>query len=227
MGIGVPAISGRTEYRPEQIQNWHGANLAPWHHSDEMTLDKMDISLMLKAMKVYVAYIVRLSNTAVFPFEHVSVARELKDRLDTIASSVGGRLDLSRARRYAERLVKEAQAWDEDLQKLRKETQQMASWKGNGKVQLANRTQMKLSRILHPINFSVVHRYGFDHYGLTALSTPIPCLYDSRYLTNLPPGSTKYQALLTHLLHQANRVSDGLRDASEVMETAVDALKKA
>jgi hypothetical protein len=227
MGIGVPAISGRTEYGPDQIQCWHGANLAPWHHSDEMTLDKMDISLMLKAMKVYAAYIVRLSNTAVFPFEHVSVARELKDRLEAIAASAGGKLDLSRARRYAERLIQEAQVWDEVLQKLRKETQQMASWKGNGKVQLANRTQMKLSRILHPINFSVAHRYGFDHYGLTALSTPIPCLYDSRYLATLPPGSTKYQALLTHLVHQANRVSDGLRDASDIIETAVDALKKA
>jgi hypothetical protein len=227
MGIGVPALSGRTEYRPEQIQSWHGANLAPWHHSDEMTLDKMDISLMLKAMKVYVAYIVRLSNTAVFPFDHVSVARELKDRLEAIASSVGERLDLSRARKYAERLVKNAQVWEEDLQKLRKETQPLASWKGNGKVQLANRTQMKLSRILHPLNFSVANRYGFDHYGFTALSTPIPCLYDSRYLATLAPGSTKYQALLTHLVHQTNRVSDGLRDASEIMETAGEALKKA
>jgi hypothetical protein len=227
MGIGVPALSGRTEYKADQIQSWHGANLAPWHHSDEMTLDKMDISLMLKAMKVYVAYIVRLSNTAVFPFEHVSVAHELKDRLEAITSSVGGRLDLSRARGYAERLIKAAQVWDEVLQKLRKETQPIASWKGNGRVQLANRTQMKVSRILHPINFSVAHRYGFDHYGFTALSTPIPCLYDSRYLATLPPHSTKYHALRAHLVHQANRVSDGLRDALEVMEAAVDALKKA
>ncbi len=227
MGIGVPALSGRTEYRPDQIQGWHGANLAPWHHSDEMTLDKMDISLMLKAMKVYAAYIVRLSNTAVLPFEHVSVARELKDRLEAVASSVGGKLDLSRPRRYAEQLIKDAQVWDEGLQKFRKETQGMTSWKGNGKVGLANRAQMKLSRILHPINFSVAHRYGFDHYGLTALSTPIPCLYESRYLATLPPGSTNYQALLTHLVHQTNRVSDGLRDASEVIETALDALKKA
>jgi hypothetical protein len=227
MGIGVPALSGRTEYRPDQIQGWHGANLAPWHHSDEMTLDKMDISLMLKAMKVYAAYIVRLSNTAVLPFEHVSVVRELKDRLEAVASSVGGKLDLSRPRRYAEQLIKDAQVWDEGLQKFRKETQGMTSWKGNGKVGLANRAQMKLSRILHPINFSVAHRYGFDHYGLTALSTPIPCLYESRYLATLPPGSTNYQALLTHLVHQTNRVSDGLRDASEVIETALDALKKA
>jgi hypothetical protein len=227
MGIGVPALSGRTEYRPDQIQSWHGANLAPWHHSDEMTLDKMDISLMLKAMKVYVAYIVRLSNTAVFPFDHVSVAGELRDRLEAIASSLGERLDLSRARKYAGRLFKNAQVWEEDLQRLRKETQPLASWKGNGKVQLANRTQMKLSRILHPLNFSVANRYGFDHYGFTALSTPLPCLYDSRYLATLDPGSTKYQALRTHLVHQTNRVSDGLRDASEVMETAVEALKKA
>ena len=120
--------------------------------------------------------------------------------------SSGGKLDLSRLRIYAEQLTRDAQVWDEHLQKLRKETQGMSSWKGNQKVPLANRAQMKLSRILHPINFSVAHRYGFDHYGLTALSTPIPCLYDSRFLNTLAPGSTNYQALLTHLVHQSNRV---------------------
>ncbi len=227
MGIGVPSLTGRTEYMPEQIKIWHGANFAPWHHSDEMTLDKMDVSLMLKAMKVYVGYIVRLCNTAVLPFDHISVAQELTDRLDAIASSVGGRLDFSRPRRYADQLIRNTQALDESLLELRKETQGATSWKENQKVLLANKVQMKLSRILHPINFSIANRYGFDYYGFTALSTPIPCLYDSRYLATLPPDSTDYRALLTHLGQQANRMSDGLRDASELIKMNLDALKSA
>ncbi len=227
MTIGVPAVTGRTEYTPDQVKAWHGANLAPWHHSDEMTLDKMDVSLMLKSMKVYVAYVVRLCNTPVFPFEYMSVARELKDRLQTIASSVGGRLDLSRPRRYAEQLLRNAQALDETLHELRKENQKATSWKGNQKVLLANRVQMKLSRILHPINFSIANRYGFDHYGLTPLSTSIPCLYESQHLATLSPNSTDYRALFTHLVQQTNRVSDGLRDASELIEMNLDALKSA
>ncbi|MBW2149407.1 MAG: M28 family peptidase [Deltaproteobacteria bacterium] len=227
MGIGVPAVSGRTEYMPEQIKSWHGANLAPWHHSDEMTLDKMDVPMMLKAMKIYVAYVVRLCNTAVLPFDHVSVARELKDRLDAIASSVGGRLDLSRPRRYAGQFIRDAQALDESLQKLREETQGATSWKENQRVLLANRVQMKLSRILHPINFSIANRYGFDYYGFTALYTPIPCLYESKNLATLPPNSTDYRALLAYLVQQTNRVSDGLRDASELVEMNLDALKRA
>jgi hypothetical protein len=227
MGIGVPSFSGRTEYTPEQKESWHGANMGPWHHSDEMTIDKMDVSLMLKAMKVYVAYIVRLCNTAVFPYDHVSVARELKDRLDAIALTVKGRLDLSRPRKYAEQLVRDTLALEERLQELRKETQRATSWKGNRKVLVANRTQMKLSRILHPINFSIANRYGFDYYGFTALDTPIPCLYDSRYLTTLAPNSTGYHALRTHLVQQTNRVSDALRDASELIEMNLDALKSA
>ncbi len=226
MGIGVPSFSGRTEYTPEHIESWHGANMGPWHHSDEMTIDKMDVSLMLKAMKVYVGYIVRLCNTAVLPFDHVSVAQELKDRLDAIASSVGGRLDLSTPRKYADLLIRNTQALDEYLQKLRKETQGATSWKENQKVLLANKVQMKLSRILHPINFSIANRYGFDYYTFTALDEPIPCLYDSRYLANLSPETTEYRALLTHLGQQVNRVSDGLRDASELIEMNLDALKK-
>jgi hypothetical protein len=75
---------------------------------------------------------------------------------------------------------------------------------------------------LHPINFSVTNRYGFDHYGLTALSTPIPCLYETRNLASLSPRSTEYQALITPLVQQANRVSDGLREASELIETAME-----
>ncbi|MBI5968547.1 MAG: M28 family peptidase [Deltaproteobacteria bacterium] len=227
MGIGIPSISGRTEYTAEQIKVWHGANLAPWHHSDEMTLDKMDVSLMLKAMKVYVAYIVRLGNTAILPFDHQTMAQELKDRLEAIASAVGGRLGLSKPRKWAEQLVRNTKALDEHLQVLRKETQGATSWKGNQKVMLANRIQMKLSRILHPINYSIANRYGFDHYGLTALSTPIPCLYDSRYLTTLSPQSNDYRALLTHLVQQTNRVSDGLREASELIEMTLDSLQRA
>jgi len=61
----------------------------------------------------------------------------------------------------------------------------------------------------------------------SGLSTFIHRLYDSRYLATLHAGSMKYQALLTHRVHQANRFSDGLRYASEVMEMAGDALKKA
>ena len=98
----------------------------------------------------------------------------------------------------------------------------MSSWKGNRKVLLANRVQMKLSRILHPVNFSVANRYGFDDYGLTALSTPIPCLYETRNWGNLSPSSTEYRALLTHLVQQANRVSDGLCEPSEVIENTLE-----
>ncbi len=227
MGIGVPSLSGRTEYPPDLVKSWHGANLAPWHHSDEMTLDKMDIGIMLKSMKVYVGYIVRLCNTAVLPFDHLAVARELNDRLGVIASAAGTHLDLSRARKYAGQLIPQAQNLDGCLQGLRQETQGLSSWKDNQKIHLANRLQLKLSRILHPINFSVANRYGFDHYGLTALYTPIPCLYESRFLPTLPPNSPPYHALRTHLLHQVNRVSDALRDAGELIDHALGSIKRA
>lgn len=225
MGIGIPSISGRTEYEPELIASWHGANLAPWHHSDEMTLDKMDVEIMVKAMKVYAAYLVRFCNTPVLPYDQLAVATELANRLEAISSSAGGALDLSLARKYAGQLVKDAGLLDGHLEALRRETQGIPSWKGNSRVQLANRVQIKLSRILHPINFSLANRYGFDHYGLTALYTPIPCLYESRNLACLSPDTTEYRALLTHLVQQVNRVTDGLRDASELIAGALEGLK--
>ncbi len=225
-GIGIPSIYGKTEYNPKLIESWHGAQLGPWHHSDEMTMDKMDIGVMLKAMKVYVAYLVRFCNTAVLPYDHLAVANELRERLEAIASSVGGKMDLSLARKYAAQLVTDARVLDGYLEALRKETQGVSCWKGNPKVVLANRVQMKLSRILHPINFSIVNRYGFDHYGLAALHTSIPCLYETRKLAHLAPHSTEYRAWLTHLVQQANRVADGLREAFEVIESALDGWKK-
>jgi len=103
-----------------------------------------------------------------------------------------------------------------------KQTEGVASWKGNSEVHLANRVQVKLSRVLRPIDFSVANRYGFDDYGLTALSTPIPFLYETRNLASLSPRSTGYHALITHMVQQATRVSDGLREASELTETALE-----
>ena len=225
MGIGVPSLSGRTEYSAEQIKRWHGANLAPWHHSDDMTLDKMDVELVLKAMKIYVAYLVRLSNTPVLPFEYVSVGNELKGRLKEIASEVGTRLDLSLPLKYAEQFISNAQTLDIRLEALRKETEGAPSWKNNTKVGTANKLQSKLSRVLHPINHSIANRYGFDNYGLTGLTSVIPCLYETKTLATMDTNSTEYRILRTHLVQQVNRVSDSLRDAVELIEVGLDALQ--
>lgn len=155
-----------------------------------MTLDKMDIGVMLKAMKVYVAYLVRFCNNAVIPYDHLPVANELRGRLEAVASSVGGKTGSLSGPEICRAAGQDTQALDGHLEASRKETQGVSFWKGNRQVQLANQVQIKLSRILHLINFSVANRYGFDYYGLTALYTPIPCLYETRDLAHLPPHST-------------------------------------
>ena len=224
MSIGIPSLSGRTEYTAEQIAGWHGANLAPWHHSDEMTLDKVDVPAMLKSMRVYAGYIVRLCNSPVLPLDHFGAARERKSHLEGLASLDGGHLDLARPLRYAEELIHHARTLDERVNKIRREMEGAPSWKKHREVLLANRVQMKLSRILHPIDFSIANRYGFDHYGFTALSSPIPCLYEIRRLKSLPRDSAEYRAWHTHLVQQVNRVSDALREASELIQWALESL---
>jgi hypothetical protein len=209
MGIGIPAISGRTDYDPKLIESWHWANLAPWHHSDEMTLDKMDVEVMLKSMRVYVAYLVRFCNTAVIPYDHVAVAKELKDRLEAIASSAGGMLDLSAARKYAGELVKKAEAFDGNLQALRKETEGVSSWKGNSKVHLASGAD-EAQPGPPPHQFLSSQPVWFDP-DLTALSTPSPA--------SMKPGtwqsSPVHRICYNHpLVQQASRVSDGVERRS-------------
>jgi hypothetical protein len=65
---------------------------------------------------------------------------------------------------------------------------------------------------------SGANRYGFDLDGLTALSTPIPCFYETKNIKALPRGSTRYRALLAHPEKQVNRVVDGLRDGVNWIE---------
>jgi hypothetical protein len=171
-----------------------------------MTLDKMDVEVMLKSMRVYVAYLVRFCNTAVIPYDHVAVAKGLRTVWKPLLRQQV-KLDLSAARKYAG-------DWSE---KPRPSTEPAGPAQGDGGGLFLERQFQSPSGqpgadeaqpILHPINFSVANRYGFDHYGLTALSTPT-CLYETRTWRVFP--APRIQALLTHLVQQANRVSDGLR----------------
>jgi hypothetical protein len=56
-------------------------------------------------------------------------------------------------------------------------------------------------------------RYGQDSYGLTALSQPLPGLYEVSRLATMSPDEEAYKLLLTRLLRERNRIADALREA--------------
>lgn len=214
-GIGVPALYGRTHHSPEQMKEWHGATLGWWYHSDEDTLDKVDLAKYEMSLKVNCAYVWELCTSRVIPFEFVGVSEEINQRLEALNAICGQAIDLNPGIALA--------------RELRKESQYLAGFDGkklnDAQAELLNRTILKMSRILIPLTSSVIGKYGQDSYGLTALSTKIPALYELEALGQMDPASHDYKLLYTKMLRERNRAFDTIEAALELVETTKERMK--
>jgi hypothetical protein len=75
---------------------------------------------------------------------------------------------------------------------------------------------MKLSRILDPINYTLVGEYGQDRWG--DLLKPIPGLQQIEELRSMDVKSGEFASLMTQLIRERNEVSDTLDEAIEGVE---------
>ena len=96
----------------------------------------------------------------------------------------------------------------------------------NGKVEAINRALIKLCRVIAPAFRSVAGSYGQDPYGYTALTKPLPRLYDiSRKLIELSPNKNEYHLYKTKFLRERNVLIDSLANANEIIEVTLELVK--
>lgn len=212
-GMGIPSLYAQYYHSPEDIARWHNATLGWWWHSDEDTLDKLDRDLFEKTLRTYAVYVWQFCTAPIIPLEFVSVADEFESRLKELQSQAGGVLDLSRA-------IEKAEAFRQSAQRL---DQYIATLAGSGReldetARLVNQCLMRLSRILTPVASTVAGKYEQDSYGLTALTQPLPGLYEIGTLARLDPKSEPHRLLLTRLVRERNKVADALSDARWLVE---------
>lgn len=202
-GIGIPSIYGRTGFSDDVLAKTHNATLGWWNHShpsqDEM--DKVDSELVQKAGQVIENWIDAYATRAMLPGDYSATVREINERLLTLEPRAPDllRLDslIKRGRELAELLDDFAQ------QKL------------HLPLEVANRTQLRLARLLTPILSTVAGRYGQDPYGLSALKTRLPGLYP----IEVQPSGVADGVVFTTLIRQRNRIADALDQA--IFETKI------
>jgi len=218
-GLGLPAVNERTGFPPDVLEKTAGAVLSSWYHSTEDTMDKVDMEAEMRAVRVYATSVLRLCNNTILPFEFVTVADEILTTLNDLQSKAKGAMDLSTLASKAERLKREAtrlNATIEEISKLRTRTTRFQHGTTN-----INSCLMRLSRILDPVLYTVVGRYGQDRYGASYLAKQIPVLQPVIELAHMNSGSPDYHALKTKMIRERNKVSDALDEASTLINETI------
>ncbi|MDL2293612.1 M28 family peptidase, partial [Ruminococcaceae bacterium OttesenSCG-928-D13] len=103
-GIGVPSISGRISYTPEQVAYDNGATLGWWNHTLEDSLDKMDPDTLAKDNRVQAAIVLGLANMPVLPYDFSKTCLDMRDKVRHIRQESRNIIDLSMIDEQIERL---------------------------------------------------------------------------------------------------------------------------
>jgi len=216
-GIGIPAISSRTMFSPEEIKKMANATLGWWNHGYPChdTMDKVDLEMMKKNMRAVAATAYEICSKPVLPMDFTPTADEMKERLDRLNQEIGTLLKLSplveAARRFRSRV--------ELLESVRRDLARQMASDGQPepgireKAGQINRLLIRLSRIVTPAFCSVAGRYGQDPYGLSHLKTRFPGFYYAPRLTGLDKSGDAYNLLFTECMRQRNRVADILSES--------------
>ena len=220
MGLGIPTLCPRMAYPETQVKAWNGAELGPWHHSTEMTLETVDMRVLQEDLRVYVGLVSRFSNEAVFPHDFTAVGEEMVKRLEELVPKAPPELSLGTLQERARRF----QCLATQLERRMHDLRQRARWPLTAEVLTANRALMRISRILTAPTSTISGKWDQDLYGLEVLRTVFPALYPIEELAQMDPEDLKFRLLRTRLVRERNWIADCLKAAIEVAEATVEAM---
>ncbi len=215
-GLGLPSLTGRPGFTAAQAAQM-GMDPIWYGHSEEDTLDKVDLDLLPLPFKIYMTALLRLCNNPVLPFEFVTLLELFVKVLRDLQDKGGADLDLTSLITQAKILQEKAEALNKNLAKILFKDQEMRTDPGgSGQCREINACFMELSRILLPALASQAGKYGQDPMG--AGFTPLPALQTMAQLPRLDRASEAYRALHTSLVRERNRLSDVFRAAQGILD---------
>jgi hypothetical protein len=207
LGVGVPMLNSLATYDAEYLRETANATLGWWHHTVENTLDKVDWDALPLHLQVYGAYLWELCTASVLPFDYVSVADEVLQRLKVLKGA-DDRLNLAP-------LIDDAVTLKELAGRL--ETAATMS-KGDAQHDAINASLKRLGRLMIPIASTAKGTYGQDSYSLTAQSTVLPGLFELPELSGTKLDEHQRTMLEAQLVRARNRIADALADARLAVE---------
>jgi hypothetical protein len=228
LGAGVPSAAIGTHYTPEfldKIRTTYTSSLGWWYHSDDDTIDKIDIDALANATKAIAVFVARLCNLPVLPLKAEPVADWMIEGLEVHQQNSSDKLDLTQLMDKAKRLKKVAIQLDKAIDSLREECNEWGDSEIFSKeISEANKCLMKLSRILDPINYTLAGKYSQDKWG--EWLQPIPGLREVSILTLKNTKSGEYYAALAGLVRERNKVSDAIEQAILLLENGTRKISK-
>lgn len=220
MGIGLPSFIGKPGFH----RTAKGDHDPVWYsHTAEDTLDKVDPRLIEIPFKAHTVTILRLCNHPVLPLEFVSQVKELKEELKSLKLRHPSLLGLGSVINQTDEVEKKIIVLNSIISKsLSVLDRRRPRRELNEKMRKINTCLMELSRIFIPAFTTKTGKYGQDPVGTRFNS--IPALQPIEKLNELENGSEAYQALLTSLLRERNKLSDALNSADRLLENTVGAV---
>jgi hypothetical protein len=219
-GIGVPSafmsLSGipkqDTDLSRAMYRLFGTAGFPWWWHTREDTVDKIDPAVLVLDTRVYVAAALRLVNAPVLPLDYARVARTVGETLDELGAAAHGRFDLGPAAAAAARLSERADALAGVLDRA-------AAAENGPAPAAANRTLVRLSRILVPLAYTTGDRFQHD---LALPLAPLAGLQPVRELPGLDPASDTFRFTVAALVRERNRVVHALDEAADVIDDLLE-----
>ena len=217
---GVPSFStypflpdGHPDKRP-----WTGGSAnAWWWHTEHDTLDKADTGILALDTRLSLTAVTTLANADLLPLNYADTAREIQEFLCGLQPRVKGHLDLLALVEQAGTLVAATDRLETMRQRVREDVPT---------TRALNRLAIRLGRILNPVIYSQVGRFGHDpaEWSPIMRSTKQYTLAALQKATALPhiDGQSEYGFLRAQVLREANRVRTALHDAVRLIDEFLD-----
>jgi len=222
-GIGIPSVFMSLSRVPiasaPELSRAMGAltgrkksGQAWFWHTEHDTLDKIDLDVLQMDTRIYLAAILRLTNSPVLPFDYVATVDELLGALQGYQDRSGDVVDLGPVLERARTLRSALALLNQQI---------AAGIAGEQREATINQALVDLGRILVPINYTQVG--PFDH-DLALHAPALPMLHGMNRLAQLDPQSDDYRFLRTQLVRRRNHAAFALRQAHQRTRAALAAL---
>jgi hypothetical protein len=208
--IGISSHYMLSSTMPEQLRaekNYYavsgcGANIA-WHTEND-TLEIADREVLERDIQIYLLSVLRHANADLLPADWRATAAEFSATIERYQEAAGNRFDLSPAREITE--------------KLHAALDRFYATAGRGALDLdrANEVQMRLARILVPINFAREPRFRHDP---AYNCPPLPTLQTAAELSEHSDETLGFAK--TQLMRGQNRYMAALDEALALVEGAL------
>ncbi len=199
-GIGVPSVYTRCAFTQAQTDEWGGAFLGYWNHSNHDTLDKIDPENMERNARIRVLETIRLCSAERLPHDFRKTVQGMKARLQ--AWQDGGHYDVSRTLALVDELERKVAAFHETA--------------ASADPARVNRTLKRLSRTLTWVNYTYKGRYGQDIFGVD-LKKPLTVMNSIDELVHHARNSPMDLMLRARIRRDQNKVEDAVREAIAII----------